>query len=401
MVACKKCDSMNSVDGAYCKKCGASLPEEELAESRTKLQGLVKEGFQIYSEGRTDEARAVAEAALLTNPAMAEALSLKGVCHERDGEIAEALECFEKVVELNPDSTLDRITINRLRNKLASPAPIDAPKPNRRLAIAGAIATAALVLALGGVFGTIRANAANKVAKIESAKVDQGVGTALTPLQEQSRPQNEVKGAQPTDGTGGEKATTDSANSTSGQGDSKIQIPNVGGTELPKPQDDGNRPFSPNVEIRPTQGGATGPGSTGNSRPTEGLDPNPKFVDPSPPAKQEDPGVIEIKVSPGRTKTPGGTESVGQGQGAKALLEAANAKFTLGRYGEAAQAYQSAIAAGAKPGSANQRLGDCYKHLGQRDAAIAAYSSAAKAYEAGGNARAAEVCRQAVKDLGG
>lgn len=400
MVACKKCDSMNSVDGAYCKKCGASLPEEEIEASRAKLEELVKEGFQIYSEGRTEEARAVAESALLTNPAMAEALSLKGVCHEREGEIAEALECFERVVELNPHSTLDRITINRLRNKLSVPAEAIAPPPNRRLAFAGAIATTALVLALGGVFGTIRANAANKSQPRPTGLVDAGVGTALAPLQQPAQQSAQGDAAVRGEVAGSPPEGNDAGQPSRKPGGSEIKVPSFSGPALPGVTDDGNKPIT--LDVRGIRDGKSADPSNQASRPGGGLqDPNPTAQGSStPPAKQEDSGVIEIKVTTGGNKSSGGSEPTG-GQGVRALLEAANAKFTLGRYAEAAQAYQSALAAGAKPGSANQRIGDCYKHLGQRDAAIAAYSRAAKAYESDGNARAAEVCRQAVRDLGG
>jgi len=80
---------------------------------------------------------------------------------------------------------------------------------------------------------------------------------------------------------------------------------------------------------------------------------------------------------------------------------AADTKFMLQKYSDAAKTYDTALRAGASAGIVNQRLGDCYSHLGQREQAIGAYSRAALAYEAGGKARAAEACRQAVRVLQG
>src|SRR5687768_2587278 len=104
MVACTKCESMNSLDSVFCKKCGGALPEEELQVSRQKLDELLKEGFSIFNEGRTEEAMMVAESVIMSNPTSSAAHSLKGMCHERKGEFGEALESYERVVELNPDS---------------------------------------------------------------------------------------------------------------------------------------------------------------------------------------------------------------------------------------------------------------------------------------------------------
>lgn len=392
MIACKQCESMNSLDGAFCKKCGATLPEEEVAAGLLKLEELSKEGFHLFNEGRTEEARMVAEAALLTHPSFAAALSLKGMCHEREGHVAEALECFERVVEQNPDSTLDKIKVTQLRNKLA--APIPEPAPNRTLAIAGAAATVALVIALGALFGSINVNAKDKTAMNKPA-IDAGVGRPMPPAQEPAEKvdPNQAVGEPPPVVNPGPGAGIPPV-SPNGSG---ITIPPYDGPKLPDPNDQGNKPVDlGNIVINPVAPSG-GPEKAAVKPP--GNDPSPVDVV----QKQETKPVMEMTIisGGGTRKLGGGSEPVNQGLSAKALLEAANAKFMLGRYGEAAQAYQSALNAGAKSGSTNQRLGDSYKHLGQRDAAIAAYTRAAKAYEESGNARAADVCRQAIKDLGG
>ena len=64
MVACKGCEALNSLDSVFCKRCGLGLPEESIGQAQEKLEELLKEGFAIFNEGRTDEAMMVAEAVL-------------------------------------------------------------------------------------------------------------------------------------------------------------------------------------------------------------------------------------------------------------------------------------------------------------------------------------------------
>jgi hypothetical protein len=398
MVACTKCESMNSVDSAFCKKCGAALPDDELLSGRQKLEDLLKDGYSIFNEGRTEEALMVAEAVLLSNPGSASAFSLKGMCHERKGDLGDALECYEHVVEMNPDSALDKIKVNQLRNKLALPAQTDAATGNRKLALAGAAATLVLVLALGAVFGSINARAEEKTAK-DMGKVDQGLSEPLRDV-----PQDPKKEETQVQKPGAEQPVDEQVQQPVGaQQQHQGQLPPAPGNgreETIPPISLGNISVTQDGPKLPNPTNQNKPGPTNNTR--RDPDPEPR-VEP----KQEDPkdtGVYDIKISGGGSTrtTGGGTEPVANdGNRAQALLKTADTKFMLQRYGEAAATYESALQAGASPGKCNQRLGDCYKHLGQKEAAIAAYSRAASSYEAGGNARAAATCRQALKDLQG
>src|SRR6476659_3355802 len=106
MVSCRQCNTHNSLDSVFCKKCGSTILDEDRAIAAEKLSFMIADGNKLFADGRTDDAMMVAETAVASDPSSSAALSLKGMCYERKGQLAEALECFEQVVMLNPDSTL-------------------------------------------------------------------------------------------------------------------------------------------------------------------------------------------------------------------------------------------------------------------------------------------------------
>ncbi|HLO97933.1 MAG TPA: tetratricopeptide repeat protein, partial [Fimbriimonas sp.] len=90
-----------------------------IEEEQEKLREIITKGMESFQSGNADEALAIADHAILTNPSYAEAYALKGLAHERKGAYAEALDAYETVVALNPDSTIDKIKLNQLRNAFA------------------------------------------------------------------------------------------------------------------------------------------------------------------------------------------------------------------------------------------------------------------------------------------
>ena len=98
MISCKQCGTHNGLDSTFCRKCGTVIGETEIQEGRAKLDILTAEGNAAFTEGRTDEALAVADSVLLSDPDSVPALWLKAICHERRDEIAEALDCADRIV---------------------------------------------------------------------------------------------------------------------------------------------------------------------------------------------------------------------------------------------------------------------------------------------------------------
>lgn len=177
MVACPKCVVNNTLDSAFCKKCGAVLPVAVIEEEQEKLKEIVTKGMDSYQAGNLDEALAIADHSIITNPSYGEAYALKGLIHERRGEYAEALDCYETVVALNPDSTIDKIKLNQLRNAFAQ-RQAGEPKTDRK---------GAAILALG-VTGFVAACGVIAYGVILNSKETKDVQNTNLPIQ--SRPLN-------------------------------------------------------------------------------------------------------------------------------------------------------------------------------------------------------------------
>jgi tetratricopeptide (TPR) repeat protein len=414
MVACKQCSKSNSLDSLFCKHCGAGLDPLERSEAQQKVEDLIAEGFKIFNEGRTDESRLIAESTLAEQPDSTSALALKGMCHERAGELADALAAFERVVELNPDSALDRIKVQHLRQALAGKALAAPPSRKGRAALAAA-AAAILVVAIGAAIAATQAPDGGRLAMRSSNEASAGT-SAFTPA--------DLNPATP------QTVDTSAPAQPASSGGAPVQPPVQNAPE--------RRPTSPNwappstpsprggmlPEVGEALSGGIGPARvqmpTLSVRPEkparddgEGVDPKierpgaSQDPNPAPNKPDEDTGIIEIRVSAPKP-SPGGSVSL-DGNGAEALLKTANQQFLLGKHAQAAGSFEAALRAGAPAGSTNQRLAQCYANLGRKDEAIAAYRRAISSMEAalqqgGDNARtqsALAACRQALKVLGG
>lgn len=421
MVSCSKCSTPNSVDSLFCKHCGAEIATEVRSEAQQKLQDLVSEGYRIFNEGRTDEARLVAESVLAEEPSSASAISLKGMCHERQSELALALECYERVVELNPDSALDKIKVTHLRQALAGKV-LATPEPRRGRAIFGALAATGLVVAIGAAIAAFsqpkNAIAQNREAtgNLDSQTLPFSPAPAGLPS---PKPNADTAAAETTRAPAGDNIAatpprTPSAGSTipSWGRDNSIRLPRVEdgiGSSDQRPLAVAP-PIGPATVVRDPdpvmEAGDVDPvveGSRGSglSRVASGGDPTPKST--------ERPSIIDIRLT-----QPAGSGNAGEpganANGVEALLKTANQQFLLGRFPQAANTYEAALRAGANPGQVNQRLGQVYANLKRDSDAANAYRRAIASYEGAlrngsGNAdslrSAIESCKAALKNLGG
>jgi len=132
----------------FCRKCGVSLEIVALHEAQVKLDKLIAEGVVSLNEGRVDEALEISETALRSNPTMIPALSLLSDSLARKGLLADALAAAEKIVELSPDSELDKIKRNQLRVRLQDSLRVP-EGTDRRTAVLAAISAVVLVVCLG------------------------------------------------------------------------------------------------------------------------------------------------------------------------------------------------------------------------------------------------------------
>lgn len=167
----------NTLDSAFCKKCGAVLPVTMIEEEQEKLKEIVTKGMDSYQNGHLDEAFAIADHAILTNPSYAEAYALKGLVLERKGAYAEALDAYETVVALNPDSAMDKIKLNQLRNAFAM-RQAGEPKMDRKGAAMMAVGVSFLIIAVSGVVYGIS----------QSSKETKSAAGTNTPIQQNLNP---------------------------------------------------------------------------------------------------------------------------------------------------------------------------------------------------------------------
>ncbi len=416
MIACKHCTTHNSLDSVFCRRCGTALAEEEIQEARAKNEALVAEGVRAFNDGKTEEAMTIAQTAVEADPSSATGLALKGMCHERHGQIAEALDAYERIVELNPDSTLDKIKLNQLRNALAHRA-ATASAPDRRLAGIAAIAATTLVIGIGGLIAVLQQGKERP-----PLAVNQGVGTPavekFVPAQtasNQGDPEKKEPAAQP----GAEAKPTvqnpqdEVERPLNNTRRNEPNLPSVGrNTELPAP--DGTRTlpsYDPNrapVEINPGE-----PDKSPITVQPKSPDPDPVATtssgpDPKP-EKPEDQPIMQMSVRRGNSG--GGTRAGGgDSNGVQALVRTANAQFEVGNYAQAASTYERALRSGADPGLVNQRLGQTLERQGKKADALMAYERAVQALEAAQSSgkgdpnrikNALESVRQARRALGG
>ena len=68
MVSCKQCGTTNSLDSAFCRRCGAGLVAEDIDTARAKVAQLLEDGSSAYNAGRIDEAYEISETALAADP---------------------------------------------------------------------------------------------------------------------------------------------------------------------------------------------------------------------------------------------------------------------------------------------------------------------------------------------
>ncbi|MFN3730191.1 MAG: tetratricopeptide repeat protein [Fimbriimonadaceae bacterium] len=419
MIKCSACSTPNSVDSKFCKHCGGALPDAAIEDAQRSLENLSAEGYKLFEQGRVEEAFEVAITVIGDDPENSTAWALKGMCLERRGKIADALEAYEEVVRLNPDSSLDRIKVTHLRKKLAAVA-AGAPEQDRRRALGLAIAAAAFVIAVGSIAGALVVSNQQARAAADANKPDEtlvafnsNAGTPSNP-QFQSPPQNQQ--VQQPQGTQTQPPVNNPAPRTgfpggglSGQIGASTVLPNVnlGGTSISPLRPDGIEEVTPPPTVQRS----------------DRIDPDPVTFNPptsqiaNTTTTQEQTAPTGRRLNPTmeiRPTNPGTGASAGESSGtsrnqAAALRRTADELYLRHDYERAASTYQAALNAGADPARVNQRLGDCYQYLGRKQEALAAYERSERAIlsqiERGDNSALLqtmlESVRQAIKVLRG
>ncbi len=393
---------------------------------------LVSQGQRVLGQGRAEEALTLAESVLEDMPNSVSALALKGDALERLGDYAGALETYEKVLELKPDSALDRIRASQLRRQLTPLATEEDYVPTHKRSLMMGAAAAMFVLAVGipviwaftqpqknadstevasNSGGYVAENFPNIAPVPSAANESTGQRSAVPPSAQDAAPRQTNEGRS-------QSSVVSPGGYTPPSGASQLQgNENLGSIQPVNPVMEGTRPeigiqpTNPPVDPRPTLGGGTVPTAADD----------PSVISGGQTPKREDPGIINIQPSAtngsgsgSRVGNTGSQEASGDDEAARqsseTLIRVARDAFVKGDYARAADAYEKALRQGASRGSTNQRLAQCYERLGRKADAIAAYERAISAYQAtlssgsGDSSRvqaALDTCRQALKNLRG
>lgn len=416
MISCAHCHTDNGLDSKFCKSCGQPLPEESIKEAVDKHEKMIREGYALFNSGRTGEAQMIAQAAVEQDGTSANAYSLLGMCLERNGQLAEALECFERVLMICPDSALDRMKVTQLRATLTNSVKIHSSRKSR-FAVLAAIGAMVVVAGMGVILlnATPRAVAANVPSTTAASQADAQKPFVSPAQQAMNAPQSTGQPPKQQAAPDPVQVATDAL----AKAVARERTPSTPDSNETKPDDPSTKdvPVAPVFPAVPsgtdmTSAKADIPNTVKSD--AQATDPTPvpdgskapQAKDPEPP--KEDPGVIEISVSHAHGDS--GQASGGSPNQLQALLKAAKNQFLVGRYDSAAKTYEKALAAGGDPATINQRLGMCYSRLGRTSEAVAAYTRAAGAFESELNSgqgdaqrlkAGRDACRQAIMVLKG
>ena len=378
MVACPKCVVNNTLDSAFCKKCGAILPISMIEEEQEKLKEIVTKGMESYQSGNLDEAMAIADHSIITNPSYGEAYALKGLIHERKGAYAEAFDAYETVVALNPDSTIDKIKLNQLRNAFAVRQGGE-PRADRKSAALMAVAAMVLVLSVGGIsYGIIQSSKETKQGTSNNAPItqtnpllnaDQSKSTGQPGVNVNPNKQNPGPGeVKPTSDDNGTADTGTRTSSRSSGGGSRSYF---GGSDGPIIVDPPSGPVGPKLPD-PTHTAGNGTKIT-NTTPTPNNGGDTGKDDPQPTPSGS---TMEISVShpkgdgSGNSGGSGSIESATSSSTGKMYQRQGQTHQRSGKTAQAREAYQKAI-------DAYQKEIDSGK--GDKDAATAGINSSRQA----------------------
>lgn len=406
MLVCEECLAKNTLDGRFCRQCGTELPEDLREEMKAEAEKLLIDGRQLLNDGRTDEARLVADAVLEIDPGCANALALKGDVFEKEGLFAEALEAYQRVAEVRPDHAMDRIRIAHIEKLVAAEEiAVEEPVGNRKGVLLVA-AAGVLLLSVSAVLFMVssqpKTDTSGWVVSNEQATGFTEIDPTLVPTVPGAVSSPEPS-AQPTT----ESTTAITHDSPARRGGFVQTRPDSGFVRAGSPSELGNAPFTPPVNLEPWQNPQPNT-NTATARPADEVEGATLGAPEQPTEKEDDPGVIEIRTKPQEQGNNPGASS-GGAQTAEELIQKARNLYIQENYSGAAAAYEQAIDKGATSGATYQRLAQCYEKLGRRGDAIKNYRKAVAAFDRqisrgsdSSSIRAAkESCERAISALGG
>ena len=140
MIICSGCNKKNTLDNQFCSGCGIQLNQKALAALNEKYNQYIADGYQLLKQDRSDEAMLIAQVCIKANENSRHSWSLLGDCYQKNGNLNEALDCYEKAVNKDPESNLEQIKIEYFKNIKNQPQVL--PNPQKKPIMWGLITTA-------------------------------------------------------------------------------------------------------------------------------------------------------------------------------------------------------------------------------------------------------------------
>ncbi|MBB6052818.1 tetratricopeptide repeat protein [Armatimonas rosea] len=467
---CPGCRARNPIGNKFCRECGQKIPLEEntLAQeealkaeaerARERVAQLLTRAFTLSQQGKPAEALPLAEEAAELLPSSTSALTLCSTLYERLGKNDQAIAMMEKVVALNPESTVDVDKLDRLkrgvhllpaRPTIAAAEESDDDGRRRWLPIAFAVGAGALVLTLGGI-ALVKSQDKKDPAPLAVQEVVATPTPALLP-----GARSTIAGGVAQGGAGPLSPPTVEARSDPFAPIGRVPMgatpepqrnpmrasgPRAGrpegGVALPNPREAFSRePQGQTVLGVPPVSLPSAPGGTGIRNPQlpalGGIQRNPDAIPAGPPTSPQGQGipagrptgaeppaesggsggsyirVREHQGGGGTGNTGGSGENQTSSRSGDPLLRAQTLQVA-GRYREAITTYREALSAGAPAGDVQQGIALCHQRLGEKAPARSAYQQAITAFEAQVRAgrsidlasRGIAACRAALDVLG-
>jgi tetratricopeptide (TPR) repeat protein len=125
---CPNCQAENPDAAVVCKKCGASLELPTPPTDDERSRQFLEEAFRLSDEGKLGQAITNCKRAIEANPRSTSAYSLLGILYERLGRRELAIQAYEAVLRLSPDSTADRESLEQLLSRPELP-PLEVAVP--------------------------------------------------------------------------------------------------------------------------------------------------------------------------------------------------------------------------------------------------------------------------------
>ena len=324
-------------------------------DTKAHTERLMREAVALFEQGRLEEALLACEGALALDENYAPALSLKGLIHERRGQVADAMAAYERVQAVNPLSVAERARLEALRRQARAavrPAPVR-PLWVETLPVALAFLGVGLVLLIG--FALI---------------LRWGAPPAPAP-------------SQPVASSAETLAPVAPPPSTVPAPPAETPPPNPPQAIVPPVTVDPSRlalapaePAPPRGEIPTLPAPESKPAPKQEASKTDSDRPRDAEVMPDVKVEETQRGVYEIRVE----RVPPQSPNRNAPRASDALTQAQNLQ-RAGNYREAIQAYLQALPTAPNPAEVHQQIATCYLRLGDKANARTHFLQAIAEYE--------------------